>query len=73
MMPEFLRRDNITGENELKRLLDEYIKRFGSGIDTEPIQMSDEEMIDLLKYCISQNVSYEDIFGKTEYDDDTDY
>lgn len=74
MIPVFLRKENIVKEkNELTIVLERYKKQFGKRISLDWLSLSDEEWVEVLKECISQNKSYEELFGKTEYDEDADY
>ena len=74
MIPEFLRRENVIENNsELMKALRKYKERFQESISLDWLQISDEEWVDVLNECVRIGKTFEEVFGKIEYEDDVDY
>lgn len=74
MIPEFLKRENvIQNENELTSTLRAYKAQFNECISLDWLSISEEEWVKVLKECMRQNKSFQEVFGKIEYEEDTDY
>ncbi len=74
MIPEFLRRENVVeNTSELIITLEEYEKKFGLGVSLDWLQITEEEWIEVLNECVRTGKSFEEIFGKVEYEEDADY
>ena len=74
MIPEFLRMENYVEENsELTRVLKEYENKFNDSVSLDWLAISEEEWIEVLNECIRTGKTFQDVFGKIEYEDDTDY
>lgn len=66
-IPDFLKRENRppidkAGE-EFDRTLEEYEKLFGEEISNEPSSMSLEQWTEIMKLCIKEKKTYEELTG----------
>ncbi|MCI9638291.1 MAG: hypothetical protein HFG77_18280 [Hungatella sp.] len=70
-IPDFLMEKNSEEDiPEVWRLLREYDERFGADFTTEGLPMGLEEMADILKICLKENRSFDDVWGAGELDED---
>lgn len=61
-------------DEELNNLLDEYEKRFNKEISTEPLTISDEQLIIDIKRCLKEGITLDVIYpGINDYEDGVDY
>ena len=73
-IPDFLKRENAPMVDdvyeEFDRVLKEYEKVFGSSVTTECHYLSWKEWTELLRICIKENKTYEELTGDILEDGD---
>lgn len=75
MIPDFLKRENRTEKreiSEMKKAIDRYNKQFNNDLITETVPYSDEEWVEVLNYCVENNMTIWEYWGE-EYDPEADY
>ena len=74
MIPKFLRRENVVENNsELAKALRNYKERFQESISLDWLQIRDIEWVEVLNECVRLGKTFEEMFGKIEYEEDADY
>ncbi len=72
-IPAFLKKDYSGVEmSECSRLLLEYDTKFESKdhFCTEGLPMTDTELVEVLKICLEENRTFNNVYGMGEIDDD---
>lgn len=72
-IPEFLKKDYSGVEmSECSRLLLEYDTKFESKdhFCTEGLNMTEDELVEVLKICLEENRTFNDVYGMGEIDED---
>lgn len=73
-IPEFLKKDYSGVEmSECSRLIWEYQKHFRGRDDdfcTEGLNMTEDELVEVLKICLEENRTFNDVYGVGELDKD---
>lgn len=60
-------------DEEYSKLLNEYEKRFNDQLNTEVIQISDEQLIKDFKRCLKEGITLDKIYpGLNDYDEEDD-
>ncbi len=70
IMPEFLKKDySKIGLPESARLMDEYYEKFNKLFTTEGLIMDEEEFSAILRICLKENKTFEEVTGTScDYD-----
>lgn len=74
-IPDFLRPENRIDDpvgDKMLELMEEYRKKIGGMLITEPSCYTDEEWIAMLQECIDKNITIWELWGE-EYDPEADY
>ncbi len=74
-IPDFLKRENIKPDPEADRmqeLIDEYKKKIGDDLITEPSSYTEREWISMLGKCIEKNITIWELWGE-KYDPRAEY
>lgn len=72
-IPDFLKRENVTDEGKkMYEAVQRYKEHFNEFIPTEICSYSEEEWIEIIDYCIQNNIRFWDYIGE-EYDPGSDY
>ena len=73
-IPEFLKRENRLPVDEISRefdkTLEEYERMFGDRISNEPSDLSLEQWNEIMKLCIKEGKTYEELTGDVLKDDE---
>lgn len=73
-IPEFLKKDYSGAEmSEYSRILREYQKHFRGRDDdfcTEGLNLTEDERVEVLKICLKEDRTFNDVYGMGEIDDD---
>lgn len=69
-IPEFLKRKSSKKDKtELYLLMKEYDEKFGADYSTEGLPMNMEEIVDILKICLKENRTFDDVWGAGKLDE----
>lgn len=69
-IPEFLKRKPLEKDiPQVWRLLREYDERFKDYFTTEGLNMTHNELAEVLRKCLKENRTFNDVYGMGEIDD----